>query len=132
MGGVRRTRNQPHGIKVQKCAHLQCDKPRKCMQLCHAHYRRMADGISIAEPLERRRGPSEICKAPGCVGDVWIANLCETHWIRAVRIVEARASAAHECTVPGCSRELHEDGLCRWHWRRDLDEPIPYVTRKAG
>ena len=85
-----RSRNYPHGIEVDSCAHLECDRPRRSNQLCHSHNRRMLAGYSIAAPLKVQRRPSEICNQPGCVGDAFLNDMCAAHW-RKARLAELAA-----------------------------------------
>lgn len=80
---VRRSRNYPHGLKVDECAHLACTRPRANMQLCHAHLQRLYRGQSIATPIGRDAAPYA-CEKPGCPKPEFLDGLCHRHWRRHV------------------------------------------------
>ena len=88
---VRRTSNYPHGVKVDACAHMECERPRHAVQLCEAHYRRLERGQNIATVIGRNEAPpAYICQRSGCPQPEFLDGLCGRHWRRA-RIEEKAA-----------------------------------------
>lgn len=80
---VRRSSNYPHGVKVDTCAYLQCDRPRYSHELCESHWARFKLGKSIATPLRpyvKHPPRPRICSVYRCTDPQYLDLLCVRHF----------------------------------------------------